>query len=242
MGHDNLLLGKTAIVTGASRGIGAEVARHLAARGVRVALVARRQDLLESIASEIGGDSFAVPCDLMSEDSVVQMLSVVRSEFSAAPDILVNNAGIFGLNVLEKVSMESFMKSVGINLHVPFRMIREFVGDMKSRGSGHIVNIGSVSDRVIMPENGPYSAAKYGLRALTEVLRAETRGTGVRVTLVSPSATDTELWDELLSNLEGRSLPPRTGMLPVTAVAEAVTYAVSQPDSVNIEELRLSHS
>lgn len=242
MGHDNLLFGKTALVTGASRGIGAEVARHLAARGVRVALVARQKDLLESLASEIGSDSFAVPCDLMSDDSLVQMLSVVRSEFSAAPDIVVNNAGIFGLSAIEKVSMESFMKSVGINLHVPFRMIREFLGDMKSRGAGHIVNIGSVADRVIMPENGPYSAAKYGLRALTEVLRAETRGTGVRVTLVSPSATDTELWDELLSNPEGRSLPPRTGMLPVGAVAEAVIYALSQPESVNVEELRLSHS
>jgi NADP-dependent 3-hydroxy acid dehydrogenase YdfG len=240
--NTSALLGRTALVTGASRGIGAAVARALASRGVRVALVARNAERLNVLAAEIGRDAFAVPCDLTDRSAVQQMAESVNSAFQGAPDILVNNAGVFGLAPLHEVTEELFSVTVQTNLIAPFSVIRAFLSTMRARGAGDIVTIGSVADRTIMPENGAYSAAKYGLRAMHEVLRQELRGSGVRASLISPAAVDTELWDELLKDPGERMLPTRDVMLAPTAVADAVVYVVSQPRSVNIDELRLSRS
>jgi NADP-dependent 3-hydroxy acid dehydrogenase YdfG len=112
---------------------------------------------------------------------------------------------------------------------------------MRARKRGHIVTIGSIADRVAFPENGAYAASKFGLRALHEVLRAELRGSGVRTTLVSPGPVDTSLWDAI--DTETRAgFTPRRQMLSTRAVADAVRYVVSQPDDVNVDELRLSRS
>ncbi len=257
---DHTLAGKTALVTGASRGIGAAIAAQIVANGGRVALVARSAKHLSEVEEMIrslhavGGACYSFVCDLTDPDSVKKMVAGVRArfgngeqgkpsdKFTGAPDIIVNNAGVFGLEELKSVSVESFSRTLDINLVSPFRLIREFLPDMLERGSGHIINIGSIADRLLMNENGPYSAAKFGLRAMTDVLRSETRGSGVRVGLISPAATDTELWDELLANPQGRSLPPREAMMNPNAVAQAVIYTLLQPQSVNIDELRLSHS
>ncbi len=238
------LAGKTAIVTGASRGIGSAISRALAAQGVRVALVARSQPSLEALAQEIGNKAFAAPCDLTQTDAVHQMAEMVAGEFGGAPDIIVNNAGVFDLALLHDVTTSDFEAAIQTNLTAPFLLIREFLGRMRERASGHIITIGSIADRNVMPENGAYSAAKYGLRALHEVLRIELNGTGVRATLVSPGAVDTELWDSLLSTPgpEGRMLPSREQMLKPSALADAVLYVASQPQTVNVDELRLSHS
>jgi len=112
---------------------------------------------------------------------------------------------------------------------------------MRARSSGHIVTIGSVADRIALAENAAYSASKFGARALHEVLRTELRGTGVRVTLVSPSSTNTSIWDSIDRAGTGR-FPPREAMLDAEAVAAAVLYAISQPPAVNVDELRLSRA
>jgi NADP-dependent 3-hydroxy acid dehydrogenase YdfG len=112
---------------------------------------------------------------------------------------------------------------------------------MRARRSGHIVSIGSIADRVAFPENGAYSASKFGLRGLHEVLRAELANSGVRATLVSPSAVNTELWDRIDATAHP-GLPARDAMLSADAVADAVMFAVAQPASVNVDELRLSRS
>jgi NADP-dependent 3-hydroxy acid dehydrogenase YdfG len=123
----------------------------------------------------------------------------------------------------------------------PFRLVRAFLPAMRERGSGHIVTIGSIADRVAFPENASYAAGKFGLRGLHEVLRAEVAGSGVRATLVSPGPVDTALWDPIdPDNRPGFS--PRARMLRPEAVAAAVLYAVAQPRDVSVDELRLSHS
>jgi NADP-dependent 3-hydroxy acid dehydrogenase YdfG len=112
---------------------------------------------------------------------------------------------------------------------------------MRARGSGHIVTIGSIADRHIFAGNSAYSATKYGQRALHEVLREETRGTGIRTTLISPAAVDTDIWEPI--QYPGADAPPdRSGMLAPDAVAAAVLFAVMQPAGVNVDELRLSRS
>ncbi len=233
--------GKTAVVTGASRGIGAAIAEALGRQGVRVALVARSEAKLKEHAARIKG-SIPVTCDVSDPGSVDQATRRIASELNGAPDILVNNAGIFSVAVVEETSAETFIKTIETNLVGPFLFVRAFLGDMKKRKGGHIVTIGSISDRTIYSGNAAYSAAKFGLRAIHEVLRAELRGTGVRASLISPAATDTEMWNSVTVTDPVANPHSKRPMLDRGDVVSAVMFALTQPETVNVDELRLSHS
>ena len=233
--------GKTAVVTGASRGIGAAIAEALGGQGVRVALVARSEAKLKEHAARIKG-SIPVTCDVSDPGSVDQATRRIASELNGAPDILVNNAGIFSVAVVEETTAETFIKTIDTNLVGPFLFVRAFLGDMKKRKGGHIVTIGSISDRTIYSGNAAYSAAKFGLRAIHEVLRAELRGTGVRASLISPAATDTEMWNSVTVTDPVANPHSKRPMLDRGDVVSAVMFALTQPARVNVDELRLSHS
>jgi len=233
--------GKTAVVTGASRGIGAGIAESLAVQGVRVALVARNEAKLKERAARIKG-SIPVTCDVSDPKSVEQATRRIAGELNGAPDILVNNAGIFSVAVVEETTAEIFIETINTNLVGPFLFVRAFLGDMKKRKSGHIVTIGSISDRTIFTGNAAYSAAKFGLRAIHEVLRAELRGTGVRASLISPAATDTEMWNSVTVTDPVANPHSKRPMLDRGDVVSAVMFTLTQPERVNVDELRLSHS
>ena len=233
--------GRTALVSGASRGIGLEIAHVLAADGMRDAMTARSADELRERAVEIGARAIVIPCDVADPNSVGSLVQRVFGEFGGPPDVIVNNAGNFALATVETTEPEAFRAAIDVNLIAPFLLVRAFLADMRARKRGHIVTIGSIADRVAFPENGAYAASKFGLRALHEVLRAELRGSGVRTTLVSPGPVDTSLWDAI--DTETRAgFTPRRQMLSTRAVADAVRYVVSQPDDVNVDELRLSRT
>ena len=234
--------GRTAIVTGASRGIGAEIARQLITDGARVALAARSLDKLEKLADELGDAALPIECDITDQLSVVGAAARVREAFGSAPDIIVNNAGAFHIGPIDKMSPEDFIATVSTSLIGPFLILHEFLAEMRERKSGHVVTIGSAGDRQIFPGNAGYNAAKFGLRAMHEVLRMELKGSGVRATLISPSSVDTQLWDELDTESESSNLPKRKDMLHPNAVRRAVMFALTQPDLVNIDELRLSRA
>ena len=233
--------GKTAVVTGASRGIGAGIAESLAVQGVRVALVARNEAKLKERAARIKG-SIPVTCDVSDPKSVEQATRRIAGELNGAPDILVNNAGIFSVAVVEETTAEIFIETINTNLVGPFLFVRAFLGEMKKRKSGHIVTIGSISDRTIFTGNAAYSAAKFGLRAIHEVLRAELRGTGVRASLISPAATDTEMWNSVTVTDPVANPHSKRPMLDRGDVVSAVMFTLTQPERVNVDELRLSHS
>ena len=232
---------RTALVTGASRGIGLEVARVFAAEGIRVAMLARSSSDLEMRAKEIGENALAIRCDISNDDEVGAAINRVASEFGDAPSIVVNNAGLFELAPIDKTSADMFRAAIEVNLVAPFLIVRAFIERMRARRDGHIVTIGSIADRVIFPENGAYAPSKFGVRALHEVLRAELRGSGVRTTLVSPAPVDTAMWDEIDPDSRP-GFTPRRDMLSARAVADAIRYAISQPADVNVDELRISHS
>lgn len=235
------LAGRAALVTGASRGIGLEVARVLAAEDMRVAMLARSQDALRAAASEIGERAVAIPCDVADAAAVERAANVVRDKFAGAPDVIVNCAGIFQLAPITETSAGAFRRALDVNLVAPFLVVRAFLADMRARGSGHVVTIGSIADRAVFPENAAYAASKFGARALHETVRLELRGSGVRASLVSPGPVDTALWDEIDPDTRP-GFTPRREMLSTSAVADAVRYVVTQPPAVNIDELRLSHS
>lgn len=238
-GHS--LAGRTAVVTGASRGIGLAIARTLVEAGARVAMLARTGDVLAREAAALGSGAFPVPCDVGVPEQVDRAVALLRGALSESPDILVNNAGAFPLSAIGVMSPADFAATLNVNLVAPYRFLHAFVGAMKARGSGHVVTIGSIADRHAYAENGAYAASKYGMRAIHEVLRMELGGTGVRASLISPGPTDTPLWDAV--NPDARpGFTPRAAMLGAGAVADAVLWVVSRPADVNVDELRLSRA
>ena len=234
------LAGRSALVTGGSRGIGFECARALAAEGARVILLARDEAALRTAASSIGANADGVACDLTNPDAVERAIAAVRARLGAAPDILVNSAGQFLLAPVGRTDVAEFDRLLLVNLTAPFAFLRAFVPELRERGHGHVVTIGSLADREPLAGNAAYAASKFGLRGLHEVLRQELRGSGVRVTLVSPAHVETGIWESVSAD----ELPAgaRRPMLSAASVADAVRYAVLAPPSVNVDELRLSHA
>jgi NADP-dependent 3-hydroxy acid dehydrogenase YdfG len=238
---ERLLEGRSAVVTGASRGIGLAVSRALVHAGVRTIMLSRSEATLAAAAASLGDRALPHACDVANADQVRAMAAFISGELGSAPDVIVNNAGLFPLANIEETSLEQFEEAVRVNLVAPFHVMRAFLPHMRTRATGHIVLIGSVADRHVFPGNATYAATKFGARAMHEALRMETRGSGIRTTLISPSATDTPIWDPVdPDNREG--FTRRADMLQPDAVADAVLWAITRPASVNVDELRLSRS
>jgi NAD(P)-dependent dehydrogenase (short-subunit alcohol dehydrogenase family) len=230
-GAGDALAGRVAVVTGASRGIGAACAEALAGAGATVVRVAR------SLAARVDGPYRDLPCDLADPAAVAAMAERVLAEIGV-PDVLVNNAGTFAPAPFEAVDPADFQRQLAVNLVGPFAVARGLLPAMRAGGGGLLVTIGSVSDHVAFPENTVYSAAKFGVRGLHETLAVEYAGSGVRCTLVSPGATDTALWDPIDPDNRPGFLP-RRAMLRPADVAEAVLFVATRPPHVRIDWLRL---
>ncbi len=231
----------TALITGGSRGIGLAIARAFVREGVRVALVARGAEELEMRRAELANDTVVVAGDMSSAAAVDRAVGAVRDAFGGMPDVLVNNAGIFIPKALHVLTGDEFERMMQINLTAPFFLLRAILPSWREQGRGHLITLGSRADRTIFADNGGYSASKFGIRAMHEALREETRGTGIRATLVSPGAVDTPIWDTVTLP-EDNCFPPRDKMLAADAVAEAVVWAALRPSNVNIDELRITAS
>ncbi len=223
--------GRLALVTGASRGIGAEVASAFARAGARVVRVARSL----TTGQHDGFDD--VPCD-MSDALAVQRLAETVLATIGTPDVIVSNAGVFDRIPFERAAVEELERQLAVNLVGPFALARGFLPAMRARSTGLHVSVGSVADHNGFPENSIYSATKYGLRGLHESLSAEYRGSGVRFTLVSPGPTDTDIWQAVGAE---SSFPvrDRSTMLRAADVAEAILFVASRPPHVIIDWLRL---
>lgn len=230
---------RTALITGASRGIGRATATRLAAAGCHLALLARTAGPLEEVARELGGT--AVVADVSREDEVRAAAGRIRGSLGGAPDIIVNAAGSFALAAVKETSAAEFDRQLASNLRGPFLIIRAFLSEMIARGSGHVVIVGSIAGRHAFPHNAAYAASKFGVRGLHDVLATEVRGTGVRTSLIEPAATDTDLWQEIdLRRHPG--LPDRNGMLSADAVAAAILFVLTQPPTVAIRNIILERA
>ncbi len=233
------LAGRTAVVTGATGGIGASVARRLAAGGARLVLIARNAGRLDAIAGETGG--LPAACDVSDAAAVAALAARLHEAWGDGPDIVVNAAGAFALAPVAGTDVEQFERHLAVNLRGPFLMMRAFLPAMLGRAAGHIVSIGSVAGRQAYPENGAYSASKFGLRGLHAVLDQELRGTGVRATLVEPAATDTAIWDGI-DRAAHPGLPGRERMLDADAVADAVLFALTRSPETGIPTISVERS
>jgi 3-oxoacyl-[acyl-carrier protein] reductase len=232
---------RTAVVTGASRGIGLAVSRGLVARGVRAVMLARNDDALRAAARPLGASAIPLSCDVSDASALDGIIERIRNELGDAPDVLVNSAGMFKLATADTTDPRDFAAAIEVNLIAPFRLVRAFLPAMRARKRGHLVSIGSIADHLGFPENSGYAASKFGLRGLHEVLRAELVNSGVRATLISPGPVNTALWDEVNPD-ERPGFTPRSAMLAPEAIAAAVIFAVTLPADINIDEMRLSRA
>jgi NAD(P)-dependent dehydrogenase (short-subunit alcohol dehydrogenase family) len=225
------LVGKLALVTGASRGIGLAVADEMRAAGAHVVRLAR------SLHDASGDRLTDLQCDVTVPADVDRAVGRVVSELGV-PDIVVNNAGIFLIKALAETTPADFTATLATNLTGPYLVARALVPRMVERGSGHLVTIGSISDYIGFPGSTAYAASKFGLRGMHEVIRAETAKSGVRTTLVSPGPVDTDIWDDVKPD-EKPGFTKRKDMMRAEDVAEAVLFAVTRPARVAITEIRL---
>jgi NADP-dependent 3-hydroxy acid dehydrogenase YdfG len=227
---------KTAVVTGASSGIGAATARALAEAGYHVFWAARRADRIEELAAEFGGT--AVVTDITSEDSVAHLAEVVGPRL----DVLVNNAGgAFGLEPVITADLDAWHKMYDVNVLGTARMIKTLVPALVASGAGAIVNVGSTAARTAYEGGAGYNAAKFGERAVTEALRLELFDQPVRVMEIDPGMVHTEEFSLVrFGGDQSRADAVYAGVAePLVAedVADAIAWMVTRPAHVNIDTL-----
>jgi NADP-dependent 3-hydroxy acid dehydrogenase YdfG len=223
----------TAVVTGASSGIGAATAARLAADGWDVVIGARRQDRLAEVATATGAR--ALPLDVTDTDSVIEFCSAV-----ADCRLLVNNAGgALGLGAIAEADEEEWRWMYDANVLGVMRMTRALLPKLIDSGDGHVVTIGSIAGIETYVGGAGYNAAKHAVRAAMTVLRMELLGQPVRVTQIQPGMTETEFSVVRFGGDEERAARVYEGVTPLSAddIADCVAWAVSRPSHVNIDEI-----
>ena len=234
------LRGRVAVVTGASSGIGAVVARALAGEGASVALAARREDALSEVRRGLEGDgrSLVVPADITDRGQVRALVARAEEELGSV-DVLVNCAGVMYYTLMENGREEEWERTVEVNCKGALNCMGAVLPGMLGRGRGHIVTISSDAGRKVFPGLAVYSASKFFVEALSQGLRLETAGTGVKVTTVQPGNVATDLLalsgDE--EALERYGHPTGARVLDPEDVAASVVYALSQPEHVAVNEV-----
>lgn len=228
---------RTAVVTGASSGIGAATARALAAAGYHVFCAARRRDRIEALAAEIGGT--AVECDVTSEASVAALADAVGERL----DVLVNNAGgaFGGAAPVASAASDDWRRMYEVNVIGLLQVTRALLPALLASGAGAILNVGSTAGRIAYEGGGGYTAAKHGTQVVTETLRLELFDQPVRVMEIAPGMVKTE--EFALVRFDGdadKAAAVYAGVVePLVAedVADAIAWMVTRPPHVNIDEL-----
>ena len=224
---------KTAVISGASSGIGAATARALAGDGYRVVLGARRFGRLRDLAAELDGTAIAL--DVTDPDSVGRFVAEVP-----ACDVLVNNAGgALGLDSVAEADDERWLWMYEANVLGTMRMTRELLPALRASGNGHVVGVTSIAAFERYRGGAGYSAAKHAQRALLQTLRLELLGEPIRITEVAPGMVETEFSLVRFGGDEERAAGVYAGMQPLTAddVADCIVWAVTRPPHVDVDLL-----
>ncbi len=182
------LRGKTALITGGSRGLGLALSREFVARGACVAICARDVEELERASSDLvrpGRPVLALPCDVSSMEEVGRMVEAIREHFGSV-DVLVNNAGVIEVGPLETMTLADYEEALAVNLRGPLHTMLAVIPEMRRRGEGRIVNITSIGGKIAIPHLTPYTMSKFALVGLSKAMRAELAKDGVVVTTICP--------------------------------------------------------
>ena len=228
---------RSALITGASSGIGKATALAFAKAGINLALVSRSGEKLEAVAvaaRQAGVEAKVYPLDLADIDVVQAKIQAIAAD-EGAIDILVNNAGMGYTGTLSETPLCDWLAVMNLNLTSVFQCILGILPMMRDRQSGTIINIASIAAKQAFPQWGAYSVSKAGLIALSKTLAVEERANGIRVTAICPGAVNSELWDTetVKQNFD------RSAMLTPEIVAQSILHTALLPEQAAIEELTL---
>ncbi|WP_083100084.1 SDR family oxidoreductase [Pseudophaeobacter leonis] len=233
---------KVVVITGASSGLGAETGRHLAERGAKLVLAARRKDKLEAVGAEItalGAEVLVVETDVTSSAQVQAMIDAAMEKFGRI-DVLVNNAGLMAIAPLDEAKVDEWDRMIDINIKGVLYGIAAALPVFRKQGSGHFINLSSAAGvKVFAPGGTVYSGTKFAVRAISEGLRIEA-GADIRTTSIEPGAIQSDL-PEGSSHEESANFVREfyKQAIPASSVARAIAFAIEQPADTDINEIIL---
>ena len=237
---DNNIKGKVVVITGASSGLGEATARHLSAQGATVVLGARRLERIETLAGELasnGGKSLAVQTDVTDREQVTRLVGAAIATFGRV-DVMLNNAGLMPHSPLERLKVDDWDRMIDVNIKGVLYGIAAALPHMVAQRSGHIISVSSVAGHKVRPGSIVYSATKHAVRVISEGLRQEVKPYGLRTTVISPGAVDTELPDSITEpDIAENTRKFYDIAISPASFARAVAYAIGQPDDVDINEI-----
>ena len=231
---------RTALITGASSGIGKATALAFAKAGINLALVGRDRDKLTAVgqaAEAVGVTAKTYVIDLSQLDRVAAQIAMIAAE-SDNLDILINNAGMAYTGSIADTPLADWQQVIGLNLTSVFQCVQGILPHLRQQQSGIIVNVSSIAGKQVFPNWGIYSVSKFGLMALTQAIAGEERANGIRVTAICPGSVNTPLWDTETVQADF----DRSAMLTPEMVAEGILYAVLAPAGAVVEELTIMPS
>ncbi|WGF91639.1 SDR family oxidoreductase [Aequorivita marisscotiae] len=221
---------KTAIVTGASSGLGAAISKALIQEGVTVFGIARNSDTLQKLQNNIGSKFVPVTLDITDNTAVKKWVATTFSE-EKSPDILVNNAGSGSFGKIDEMPSEEWYKMINTNLNGMYCITSEIVKLMKAqKESSHIVNIGSILGITTRAEGAAYSATKYGISGFSEALFKELRGDNIKVTCLNPGSINTRFF-------KSSGIQSHENMLQAEDIASTILHILETPNNMLISEM-----
>jgi NADP-dependent 3-hydroxy acid dehydrogenase YdfG len=236
---NSAIAGKVVLITGASTGIGAEVAKHLASRGARVALAARRKAMLDSVVADIvnaGGEAAAFALDVTDKAQFGEVVASATAQLGTL-DVLINNAGLMPIRPMSEVNTDEWDAMIDVNLKGTLYGIASVLPAFLARKRGHIINLSSVAGvKVFAPGGTVYSGTKFAVSAISEGLRQEVGG-DVRVTCIEPGAVESDLKHTTSGTAKDTVLEFYKQAIPAASVARAIAFAIEQPDDVDINNI-----
>lgn len=226
------LKSKTAIVTGASRGLGASISALLIQNKCRVFGIARSEDKLNKMQQKLGDLFVPVTLDITSQHEIASWVEETFSE-RQSPDILINNAGAGYFAEVDKLSLEKWHQMVETNLNGVFYLTKEVIPFMKSADSmSHIINIGSILGKTANAKQSAYSATKFAIQGFSEALSKELRHDGVKVTCLNPGSIETDFFRE-------SGIQPHNKMMKPDTIAQTVQHILKTPDNILISDVTM---
>jgi NAD(P)-dependent dehydrogenase (short-subunit alcohol dehydrogenase family) len=231
---------KIIVVTGGASGIGEAISKAFAAQGATVAVVDLEESKAMKIAEELGNSSRGFACDVANYESVNNVAAAIQDVYKKV-DVLVNSAGIVALAPAENLSLDTWNRTININLSGTFFMSQAIGKLMLSQGSGKIVNMASQAASIALDEHAAYCASKFGVLGITKVLASEWAGRGVNVNSISPTVVLTELgkkaWDGPKGDALKKLIPTGRFALPEEIAASALFLSSSAADMINGADL-----
>jgi len=229
---------KVILITGASSGIGAGIARELAKTGATLLLGARREERLHALADALRFDGAEVAVktlDVTQREHVRQFVEFALEKWGRI-DVMINNAGIMPLSPMASLRVEEWDRMIDVNIRGVLYGIAAVLPPMLARQSGHIINIASIGALAVSPTAAVYCATKYAVRAISDGLRQE--NSQLRVTCVHPGVVESELADTITDPIAAQAMADyRAIALQPEAIGRAVRYAIEQPDEVDVNEI-----